>query len=160
MFQDILNRLQACEASLSDIEILGSAADNTMILESGEPEDIYKEIELRREFIRHVQLIAREKKPRIYGLMVYSFLQRFDELNKLLTNIEDGVNDEKGVNQDIQAVLEQMRNNEVIQISHFVDSKITMTFFIMHLKKSPLSFKDIVFLKLKSSHSIPFSSMT
>jgi len=110
--EDILNRLQACEASLSDIEILGSAADNTMILESGEPEDIYKEIELRREFIRHVQLIAREKKPRIYGLMVYSFLQRFDELNKLLTNIEDGVNDEKGVNQDIQAVLEQMRNNE------------------------------------------------
>ena len=85
-----------------------------MILDSGEPEDITNEIEARKAFISHVQRMAREKRSRIYGLMIYSFKQRFDELNKLLIDIEDGLADESRTMPDIQTALEGMKNNEVI----------------------------------------------
>ena len=118
MFQDIHRRLDACEVGLSDVEILGHAADDSMILEQGEAEDIWKEIEARKAFIRRVKLMVREKKLRIYGLMVYSFMQRFDQLDKLLTNIEEGVTEEQKAIPDIQTALERMRNNEVKHISN------------------------------------------
>ena len=111
--QDILKRLDACEVGLSDVEILGHAADDSMILEHGEADDIWKEIENRKAFIRRVKLMAREKKQRIYGLMVYSFMQRFDQLDKILTNIEEGVTEEQKVTPDIQTALERIRSNEV-----------------------------------------------
>ena len=85
-----------------------------MLLDSGEPEDVANEIEARKAFIAHVQLMAREKKSRIYGLMVYSFKQRLEELDKLLTSMEDGLADESKTVPDIQTALERMKNNEVM----------------------------------------------
>ena len=112
-FQDILKRLQACEVGLSDIEILGNAADNSMILDTEEPDEIWKEIEARKGFIKQVQMMAREKKSRIYGLMVYSFIQRFEELDKVLTSIEEGHTGKKSSVSDIPTASERIRNNEV-----------------------------------------------
>lgn len=95
------------------METLGSAADNSMILDSGEPDDITNEVERRKAFIAHVQVMAREKKSRLYGLMVYSFKQRLDELDRLLSNIEEGLQDETTAASDLQRTLDRLKNNEV-----------------------------------------------
>ncbi|XP_065057845.1 utrophin-like isoform X2 [Rhopilema esculentum] len=110
--EDILNRLIACDVSLKDIEHLGQVADNCMVLETGEPEDITKEIETRKLFIDHVQRLAREKRSRIYGLMVYTFKRRVGELDKLLGNIEEGLTDNSSTTIMIPNALEYMRENE------------------------------------------------
>ena len=84
-----------------------------MILESGEPDDIMREIENRNIFINHVQQMAREKRSRIYGLMVYTFKRRIEELDNLLSSIEEGLKEETESNQDIPSVLAKIKNNEV-----------------------------------------------
>ena len=109
-----MNRLVACDVSLKEIQHLGQVADNCMVLETGEPEDITNEIETRKLFIDHVQRLAREKRSRIYGLMVYTFKRRIGELDKLLQNIEGGLTDHSSTTITIPNALEFMRENEVL----------------------------------------------
>ena len=116
--QDLLNRLIACDLTLKDIKGLGKAADDFMILESGEPDDIMREIENRNVFINHVQQMAREKRSRIYGLMVYTFKRRIEELDNLLSSIEEGLKEETESSQDIPSVLAKIKNNEVGILSY------------------------------------------
>eukprot|EP00112_Aurelia_sp_Birch-Aquarium-sp1_P004243 Seg1478.15 transcript_id=Seg1478.15/GoldUCD/mRNA.D3Y31 product="hypothetical protein" protein_id=Seg1478.15/GoldUCD/D3Y31 len=170
--EDLLNRLIACDMSLKDIKGLGKAADNFMILESGEPDDIMREIEKRNVFINHVQQMAREKRSRIYGLMVYTFKRRIEELDNLLSSIEEGLKEETESSQDIQSVLGKIKNNEsslqelddiqkngeevTLQVNEIIESNVISEQDKVELQEKNSSFVDHlseVFTALKMQHN-------
>eukprot|EP00794_Sanderia_malayensis_P000431 gene431-1072_t len=153
--EDILRRLVACDVSLTDIEILGKAAESCLILETGEGDDITKEIQHRRVFINHVQQLTREKKSRLYGLLVYTFKQRIEEFDKNLTSIEaNSQEDGTGMSTDLKTVIERTKNVETsmeqLEVTQKNSDEISMQINDM-VDESVLAASDEEEIKILSS---------